>query len=354
MFGKWASPGNGSDTAPGPVPDVNPPADHPALDRRGSDGCGAVEVRVGIVSFNTAAHLDRCLAALPAALSGHRAEVTVVDNASADDSVDVARRHPGVAVISNPANVGYARAMNQALRGSAAPILVALNPDAVPAPGCLATLIRTIRSSPTVGLAVPRLLNPAGALEHSVFRFPSVALALVTGLVPPPLRSAGLARRWWLAGHAPHNEPATVDWAVGALHAIRAAALSDAGRPYTERAFMYGEDIDLCWSMRARGWEVRLEPGAECRHAGGASATLTWGPVEREARVLAATYEWYVAARGAWAARGFAAANLLGTSVKLPIFLARGDAYGARLARTLLRIHARRLRGPSAPPLPGP
>ena len=98
----------------------------------------APDVRVGIVSWNTAALLDRCLSALPAALGGLRAEVIVVDNASADDSVNVARGHAGVRVELQSENLGYARGMNLALAGSTAPVLLALNPDteAAPSAGC--------------------------------------------------------------------------------------------------------------------------------------------------------------------------------------------------------------------------
>ena len=67
-------------------------------------------VRVGIVSWNTAVLLDRCLAALPAALGDIEAEVVVVDNASSDESASVAEAHPGVTVIRSPENVGYAKA----------------------------------------------------------------------------------------------------------------------------------------------------------------------------------------------------------------------------------------------------
>ena len=65
--------------------------------------------------------LDGCLAALPAATEGVDVDVVVVDNASSDDSVAVARRHRHVTVISNSENVGYAKGMNQAL-GAPAPL----------------------------------------------------------------------------------------------------------------------------------------------------------------------------------------------------------------------------------------
>src|ERR1700737_2606847 len=115
--------------------------------------CAAI--RVGIVSWNTAALLDRCLGALPAALSGTAFDVVVVDNDSADDSAAVAASHPAVRLLQNPVNVGYGRAMNQALAGTAAPVLIALNPDPEPPPGSLARLAGRLLADPGVGLVGP-------------------------------------------------------------------------------------------------------------------------------------------------------------------------------------------------------
>ncbi|MDQ1359404.1 MAG: hypothetical protein QOG44_3777, partial [Acidimicrobiaceae bacterium] len=67
----------------------------------------AAEVRVGIVSWNTAALLDRCLDALPAALGDMSAEVVVVDNASSDGSAERAAAHDSVTVVRNETNAGY-------------------------------------------------------------------------------------------------------------------------------------------------------------------------------------------------------------------------------------------------------
>src|SRR4051794_8681321 len=89
------------------------------------------EVRVGIVSWNTADHLRACLEALPAALGDLDAEVVVVDNAPDDDSVAVATSL-GVQVVRNRQNRGYARAMNQAVVGAPTDFVIALNPDTVP------------------------------------------------------------------------------------------------------------------------------------------------------------------------------------------------------------------------------
>jgi len=223
------------------------------------------DVRIGIVSWNTAALLDRCLRALPAALGPLSAEIVVVDNASADDVAAVAAAHPGVTFVSNDSNVGYARAMNQALAGTTAPVLVALNPDTEPPPESLARLVDVLRQHPHAALVAPRLVNADGSLQHSVYRFPSATVTAAACL--PPFAQRALGGRYWLVGHAPHDRSTEVDWAVGAVHCMRATAV-DPGAVYSERWFMYVEDLDLCWQLRERNWRVVLAGDVEVTHIG--------------------------------------------------------------------------------------
>jgi GT2 family glycosyltransferase len=303
----------------------------------------SVDVRVGIVSWETAAQLERCLEALPAALGGLTAEVVVVDNASRDGSAEIARSH-GATVIANPRNVGFARAMNVALAGTSASFLLALNPDSEPRPCSLERLIRHLRDEPGTGLVAPRLLNVDGSLQHSVHRFPSVTLALVMGLVPFALRRGPVGRRFWLDGFADHRRGRSIDWAIGAVHAIRRAALADPEHAYPERTFMYGEDMSLCWELRQAGWDVCFEPASEVVHVGGVAARRAFGDTI-DARKLAADYDWFQSVRGPYQARLWAAANMLGYGAKLCVARLIWPADDPRTRRTsrLLRLHARRL-----------
>jgi GT2 family glycosyltransferase len=264
-------------------------------------------VRVGIVSWNTAPLLERCLAALPAALGDLDADVVVVDNASHDGSAAVAARH-GVTVIANAENVGYARAMNQALAaGERADVLVALNPDTEPPPGSLARLADRLAADTTVGVAVPRLAEPEGREQHSVYRFPSPLVTLVVSFCPATLLRLGVGRRFWLEGWSDHRRRVDVDWAIGAVHAVRTDAL-DGSAPYDERWFMYAEDLELCWRLHRAGWRVRLEGDIAVPHVGNASGAQAWGD-QRTVRWLVPTYQWYEQARGPAAARRWAAVN---------------------------------------------
>jgi N-acetylglucosaminyl-diphospho-decaprenol L-rhamnosyltransferase len=264
-------------------------------------------VRVGVVSWNTADLLDRCLAALPAALDGTDAEVVVVDNASSDDSADVAVRHPGVRVIRNPTNVGYARAMNQALAGGGVDALIALNPDTEPPPGSLATLVQRLLVDPGVALVAPMLVGAGGEPQWTARRFPSLGVGAATCLLPGRWQGGRLGRHLNLELADQPTGPADVDWAIGAVHVIRADAV--AGRaPYDERWFMYVEDLELCWWLARRGWRRRFEADVAIPHVGNAAGGQAWGE-DYMGRCFDALYDWYERDRSPIGARAWAALN---------------------------------------------
>ena len=306
------------------------------------------DVRVGIVSWNTGALLRRCLAALPAALDGVDAEIVVVDNASSDDSAQIASAHAGVSVVRNEDNEGYARAMNRALADTDAAALIALNPDTEPPPRSLATLVERLLENPRAGLVVPRLLNADGTLQPSVQRFPSLGLAIVSGFVPARWQHGSLGRRWWLPAAGGHETREAIDWAIGAVHVIRRDALAGAA-PYSERWFMYVEDIELCWRLQHAGWEVRLEGDIAIPHVGNAAGAQAWG-WKRGRRFWAATYDFDEQVRGRMHARASAVVNLTATGLHYAasrIGERRRGPSGERsrhLAgelRSLLPVHAR-------------
>lgn len=270
------------------------------------------DVRVGIVSWNVADHLARCLDALPAALDGLDAEVVVVDNASTDASADVAEE-AGAQVVRSAENLGYARGMNLALRDASVPVLIALNPDTVPVPGSLRRLVEELERDPRVAVVGPLLRRPSGTIEHSAHRFPSFVQLAVANLVPAVLQPRTLRDRLWLHDAVRPGRTAEVDWVVGAVHVLRRSALPPGG-PYRERWFMYVEDADLCWRLAQDGWRTRFAGDVEVVHVGGASASQV--ATDPGPRWTGATYDWYALAFGPRRTRLFAALNLAGELIR--------------------------------------
>ncbi len=316
-------------------------------------------LRVGIVAWNCADALRTCLAALPAALGDHEAEVVVWDNASADDSAEVAADTPGVHLLRSDRNVGYARGMNGALDGADADVLVALNPDTVPAPGSIAALVDVLQRRPDVAVVAPLLRSADGTVQHSVHRFPSVGIAAVVGLLPRRLVSRSLRDRLWLPGAVRPGRTGPVDWAIGAVHVLRASAVGP--RPYDERWFVYVEDVALCHRLAHDGWTTWLDTGVEVTHVGNVSGAQAFGQA-RELRWMGETYDWYGWVHGPVAVRAYAAVNALGVLVRVLGAAARrlrpddGGRPGLRRWVRLLALHVRvAVLGPRppAPPVTG-
>jgi len=235
---------------------------------------------VVIVSFNTAALLDACLTSVRAAMDdvGWRdaADVVVVDNGSADETVRfVAQHHPWVRLIAEGRNRGFTAANNVALapwsaRDAAAPSYVLLlNPDAALTPGALPTLVAALDADERAAVVGPSLLYPDGRFQHAAFRFPGLvqtALDLwpVPRLTDTPLNGR-YARRRYQAGR-----PFAVDAVLGACMLVRGTALQAVG-PLDAGFFMYCEELDWCRRFRKAGWRVLCAPAAVVIHHGGAS-----------------------------------------------------------------------------------
>ncbi|MCA9751396.1 MAG: glycosyltransferase family 2 protein, partial [Gemmatimonadetes bacterium] len=130
------------------------------------------EISIAIVSYNTADYLRRCLETLRQSGTRRAFEVIVVDNASADGSPDLVRgEFPDVRLIANRDNLGYSRAVNQAIRAAAGTYVLILNPDIEVMEGSIDALAEHMDRNPETGIAGGKLLNPDGTLQYSCRTF---------------------------------------------------------------------------------------------------------------------------------------------------------------------------------------
>lgn len=238
---------------------------------------GATDLGVVIVSYNTRALLDDCLAALAAELraTGLAAETWVVDNASTDGSASlVTERHPWAGLIASDRNLGFTAANNRLLEGWARPgegpeAVLLLNPDTALWPGALSRLWEAFRARPDAAVLGPALVYPDGRFQHAAFRFPGLVqttldLFPVARLMDQPLNGRYPARAY------ARGQPFPVDFVLGACMLVRRSAMQAVG-PLDPGYFMYCEEIDWCHRFRAAGWRTLCVPGALVLHHAGAS-----------------------------------------------------------------------------------
>ncbi len=214
-----------------------------------------------IVSFNAREDLERCLASLAAAPPRIDHETLVVDNASIDGSAEAARQQPGVRVIENGANIGFAAANNVGIRASRGDLLLLLNSDTIVRPGAIDRLVAELVSDTAVAVAGPRLVDASGRAELSF------------GPMMSPLNEWRQKRRRRDAAAVERltRQRTYPDWVSGACLLVRRTDAEAVGL-LDERFFMYTEDVDFCAAIRARGRRILFTPAAEVVHLRGRSA----------------------------------------------------------------------------------
>lgn len=230
----------------------------------------APDLSIIIVSWNTCDLLDACLGSVlaEAEAAALAIEIFVVDNASTDQSAVMVRcRYPGVTLIENEHNPGFAKANNQALALARGRYNLLLNPDTLVLADGMAALVRFMDEHPQAGAAGARLLNANGSLQRSCSPEPTLGREVwrLFHLDRVASRGAYAMDSW------PVTTPRLVDVVQGAALIVRATVLDQVG-PLDEGYFMYSEEVDWCTRIRRSGWQIYWVPAARIIHYGGQSS----------------------------------------------------------------------------------
>jgi len=233
------------------------------------------EVTAILVNYNAGGELALALQSIRADCADIAWEAVVVDNASTDGSAAVVETIPQAALVRNVANVGFSRAVNQAVALAKSPLLLLINPDCRVIPGAVSTLRAVLDVEPSCAVVGPRILDPDGAVQGSARGDPDMLTGLFgrTGVLRVVLPFLPVARRNVVAEDAVRTGASSivVDWLSGACMLVRRDAFLAAGG-FDERFFLYWEDADLCRRLRNRGFHVRYVPGATAVHKVGQSS----------------------------------------------------------------------------------
>ncbi len=226
-----------------------------------------VDLSIIIVNWNTKEYLVRCLRSIFETGKRDFWEVLVVDNGSLDGSADEVKRvFPGVRVIENRENLGFARATNQGLKEGTGRYGLLLNPDTQVREGSIETLLSFMETHPEAGIAGVQLLNADGSRQNAIANYPTLATELLNKSL----------LRWLFPERFPgkesvRSEPVEVESVIGACMIARKKAVEEVGF-LDENYFLFLEETDWCYRMRRAGWKVYHVPAAEITHFQGKSA----------------------------------------------------------------------------------
>lgn len=207
------------------------------------------KISVIIVSWNVAGSLKRCLESV-FVTQYLNLEVIVIDNASSDNSVKVAKSFSKAKVIVNTQNSGFPKAVNVGLRQSGGDYILILNPDTRIPKDFFIKALDFAASRPDMGVMGPKFTDldssPQGSIfkESTIFKnYPKYSLDTVS----------------------------EVDAVSGACMFLPKRTIAQIGK-FTEEVFMYYEDLDYCRRIRNAGLKVYYNPDISIVHEHGQSS----------------------------------------------------------------------------------
>ena len=222
-----------------------------------------VEIGIIIVTYNSAAVIEACL---DSALNSG-AEVVVIDNASTDNTVEKASR-PGVQLIANRTNRGFAAAVNQGFSTLKSPYVMLLNPDAV-----LKSGLDPLREA----CALPRAAGASGRIEDAagnpqigfmIREFPTPAILCLEALLLNRIWPGNPFNADYRALRLDYSKLQSVDQPAGAFLMIRRAVWEEMDGFDEQFWPLWFEDVDFCQRAAQRGYLWYYIPQAVCKHTG--------------------------------------------------------------------------------------
>lgn len=202
------------------------------------------------------------------------ARAIVVDNGSTDGTVERVREwaaaHPGIGVIANRENRGFAAAANQGVREARdAEYVLFLNPDAYLRTG----LERLVAASRQYGLAAGKLVDHQGRPQtgFTLRRLPTPATLICELFGVNRLWPGNPVNRRYRELDRNLDQPGRAEQPAGAFLMARRDVWEKLGGLDERFHPVWFEDVDFCRRAVDAGYQIQFEPAAIAAHEGGHS-----------------------------------------------------------------------------------
>ena len=192
-------------------------------------------------------------------------ELIVIDNNSSDETKEMIKSNfPGVVLIENHSNTGYAPACNQGMKAAKGKYVLLLGSDTVLKNNSLMNCIEYLETHPKTGAAGCKLFYPDGRLQGNCKKFPKLKNAFFTYLSLDNL-NYDYDMLWF-----DYNKTIQVDQIATTFLMIRSEILKKINY-FDERFRIMYNDVDLCKKIYSSGFNIIFLHTAEVIHHGSLS-----------------------------------------------------------------------------------
>ena len=227
-----------------------------------------MDVSVVILSYNVAPLLKDCIDSIFKYTKDIGFEIIVVDNASTDDSAEVAKSFGSkIKFIQAKENLGFAKGNNLAIKQVKGKYILVLNPDTLFLENSLYRMFYWIDTHPDVAVVSCQLVDSEQKISPTGGYFPTLSRVVLWAffLDDLPLFSQFINSYHPKDADSRYAQEFFPDWVTGAFFLIRQTVLKKIGS-LDENIFMYGEELEWCLRAKRAGYQVGYTPITKIVH----------------------------------------------------------------------------------------
>ncbi len=258
-----------------------------------------IDLSIVILNYNSAGFLNRCLKSIAKSkLGNYRIEIIVVDNASTDKSLKLAQKNKSIPVkyLKLKKNIGFAAGNNQGVKAvnPKTKYLLFLNPDTIVQSKTLKTMIEFFDHNSNVSAATCYIkLAKTGQMQpecHRGFPTPWRSFCYFSGISKIFPKSKFF--NGYFLGHLDTTKTHPIEACVGAFLMVR----KEVGQKinwWNEKYFFYGEDLDFCYQLYQKKYQLFFNPHCQITHFQGISSGIKsqsqkLSSADRQTKILSA------------------------------------------------------------------
>lgn len=224
------------------------------------------KVAIVILNWNGRKLLEQYLSSVLLHTDRSLAEIYIADNGSTDDSIIyLQNNYPHIRLILLPKNYGFAEGYNRAIQEIQEEYVLLLNSDVAVTSGWLNPMLKYMENHPNAAACQPKIRSDR---EKNMFEHAGASGGFIDRWGYPFCRG----RLFYILeeDNKQYDDIIPVFWATGAALLTRTILYKELGG-LDSGFFAHMEEIDYCWRLNARGYEVSVVPQSTVFHLGGAT-----------------------------------------------------------------------------------
>ena len=193
-------------------------------------------------------------------------DIVLADNASSDTSLSFVQEHfPNVKILAFDRNYGFAEGYNKAIELIDSEIIVMLNTDVEVTEEWMKRPLEILEENPQIAVVQPKIRSLS---KRTYFEYAGAAGGFIDYLGYPFCR--GRIFNCVEEDKGQYDNEGFIFWASGACMFIRRSAYLEVGG-FDKHFFAHQEEIDLCWRLKNKGYNIFFTPHSTIYHMGGAT-----------------------------------------------------------------------------------